>query len=102
MSNNIIPVIAVWALSTNHGPPSRAPPTKLSVPKIFDLIKDPTEEYGATLTPDAWVVGPRMKIVGEFEASLKKFPPARAWHAGSLHAALGQITTRTKSSHDRS
>ena len=52
-----------------------SPPTKLGVPKIFDLIKDPTEEYGATLTADGWVVGPMMKIVGEFEASLKKFPP---------------------------
>jgi arylsulfatase len=51
-----------------------SPPTKLGVPKIFDLIKDPTEEYGATLTADAWVGGPMMKIVGEFEASLKKFP----------------------------
>lgn len=51
------------------------PPTKLGVPKIFDLIKDPTEEYGATLTADAWIGGPVMKIVGEFEASLKKFAP---------------------------
>jgi arylsulfatase len=52
-----------------------SPPTKLGVPKVFDLIKDPTEEYGATLPADGWVVGPMMKIVGEFEASLKKFPP---------------------------
>jgi arylsulfatase A-like enzyme len=52
-----------------------SPPTKLGVPKIFDLITDPTEEYGATLAADGWVVGPMMKIVGEFEASLKKFPP---------------------------
>jgi arylsulfatase A-like enzyme len=41
-----------------------SPPTKLGVPKIFDVIKDPTEEYGATLTPDGWVGGPMMKIVG--------------------------------------
>lgn len=52
-----------------------SPPIKLGVPKIFDLIKDPTEEYGATITADAWVGGPMMKIVGDFEASLKKFPP---------------------------
>ncbi len=49
-------------------------PTKLGVPKIYDLLADPKEEYGATLTPNAWVGGP-MKIVGDFEASLKRFPP---------------------------
>jgi len=52
-----------------------SPPVKLGVPKIFDLINDPTEEYGATLTPNGWVSVPMMKIVGEFEASLKKYPP---------------------------
>jgi arylsulfatase len=50
------------------------PPTKMGVPKIFDLIKDPTEEYGATLTADAWVSGPMMKIVADFEASVKRYP----------------------------
>ena len=52
-----------------------SPPTKLGVPKIFDLLSDPKEEYGATLTPTAWVGGPMMKIVAEFEASLKTYPP---------------------------
>src|SRR5262245_55936849 len=28
------------------------PPVKLGVPKIFDLVKDPTGEYGATLPRD--------------------------------------------------
>jgi arylsulfatase len=50
-------------------------PTKLGVPKVFDLIGDPKEEYGATLTPNAWVGGPMMKIVAEFEQSLKRYPP---------------------------
>jgi arylsulfatase len=52
-----------------------SPPIKLGVPKVFNLIKDPTEEYGATLTPDGWVGGPMMKIVGEFEKSLVQHPP---------------------------
>jgi arylsulfatase len=52
-----------------------SPPIKLGVPKIFDLINDPKEEYGATLTPNAWVGGPMMKIVAEFEQSLKRYPP---------------------------
>jgi arylsulfatase A-like enzyme len=38
-----------------------SPSTNFGVPKIFDLITDPTEEYGATLTADGWVVGPMMK-----------------------------------------
>lgn len=50
-------------------------PTKLGVPKIFDLIKDPAEEYGATLTADGWVGGPAMKIVRDFEATLSQYPP---------------------------
>jgi hypothetical protein len=45
------------------------------VPKIFDLYADPKEEYPGTATPNAWVGGPMMKIVVEFEASLKKYPP---------------------------
>jgi arylsulfatase A-like enzyme len=49
-------------------------PVKMGVPKVFDLLKDPTEEYGATLTADGWVGGPMMKIVAEFEASVKKYP----------------------------
>jgi arylsulfatase len=51
------------------------PPAKLGVPKIFDLINDPKEEYPGTATPNAWVSGPMMKIVADFEQSLKKYPP---------------------------
>jgi arylsulfatase len=54
-----------------------ATPSKLGVPKIFDLIADPKEEYGQSLTPDAWVVGPAMKIVADFEASLERYPPIK-------------------------
>jgi arylsulfatase A-like enzyme len=52
-----------------------SPPIKLGVPKIYDLISDPKEEYGATLTPNAWVGGPMMTIVAGFEESLKRYPP---------------------------
>jgi arylsulfatase len=51
------------------------PPAKLGVSKIFDLINDPKEEYGATLTANGWVGGPMMQIVAEFEESLKRDPP---------------------------
>jgi arylsulfatase len=50
------------------------PAVKLGVPKIFDLINDPKEEYGASLTPNAWTVGPMMKIVAEFEQSVQRHP----------------------------
>ena len=43
--------------------------------KIFDLIGDPRKEYPATATPNGWVGVPMMKIVGDFEESLRKFPP---------------------------
>ena len=49
-------------------------PKPLGVPQIFDLINDPKEEYPATLTPNGWVGGPMMKVVSEFQESLKRFP----------------------------
>jgi arylsulfatase len=51
------------------------PPTKLGVPKIFDLVNDPKEEHGEIATPNGWVAELMMKIVGDFEESLKRFPP---------------------------
>jgi arylsulfatase len=52
-----------------------SPAIKLGVPQIFDLYTDPREEYPATLAPDGWVSIPMMKIVADFETSLKKYPP---------------------------
>jgi hypothetical protein len=43
----------------------------------FDLINDPKEEYPATATPNAWVGEPMMKILADFEESLKKHAPIR-------------------------
>ncbi len=51
------------------------PPTKLGVPKAFDLITDPKEEYPTTGLRHSWLAGPAMKIVAEFEQTLKKYPP---------------------------
>ena len=51
------------------------PPAKLGEPKAFDLITDPKKEYPATGIRNTWVAGPAMKIVAEFEQSLKKYPP---------------------------
>ncbi len=47
------------------------PPVKNPVPTIFNLYTDPREEKP---TADTWVVGPILKIVGEFEQSVKQYP----------------------------
>jgi arylsulfatase A-like enzyme len=52
-----------------------SPPIKLGEPKAFDLITDPKEEYPATALRNTWNAAPAMKIVSEFEQSLKKYPP---------------------------
>jgi hypothetical protein len=51
------------------------PPLKLGVPKAFDLIIDPKEEYPQTGLRNSWNAGPAIRIVAEFEQSLKKYPP---------------------------
>jgi arylsulfatase A-like enzyme len=51
-----------------------SPPTKLGTPKAFDLITDPKEEYPATALRNSWNAGPAMKVVTEFEQSLRKYP----------------------------
>jgi arylsulfatase len=43
--------------------------------RVFDLIADPKEEYPATGLRSTWNAAPAMKIVAEFEESLKKYPP---------------------------
>jgi arylsulfatase len=47
------------------------PPVKNPTPTIFNLYTDPREEKP---TVDSWVVGPMLKIVGDFEQSVKKYP----------------------------
>jgi arylsulfatase len=47
------------------------PPVKNPIPVIFNLFTDPREEKP---TPDSWVVHPILKMVGEFNQSLDKFP----------------------------
>jgi arylsulfatase len=51
------------------------PPTRLGNPKAFDLLTDPKEEYPQTGLRSTWIAGPAMRVVTEFEQSLKKYPP---------------------------
>lgn len=52
-----------------------SPSVKLGNPKAFDLITDPKEEYPATAMRNTWNAGPALKVVTEFEKTLKKYPP---------------------------
>lgn len=52
-----------------------SPAIRLGVPKSFDLITDPKEQYPATALRNSWHAGPAMKIVTDFEQSLKRYPP---------------------------
>jgi arylsulfatase A-like enzyme len=50
-----------------------SPPEKLGVPLLINLYTNPTEEESKPTT-ESWVVGPALKIIGQFEASLKRYP----------------------------
>ena len=47
-------------------------PTALSN-VLFHLYSNPREDQDKVIT-DSWVFGPVLKMVGEFEASAKKYP----------------------------
>jgi arylsulfatase len=47
------------------------PPVKNPVPTIYNLYTDPREEKPSA---DSWVVAPMLKMVDEFEQSVKQYP----------------------------
>jgi hypothetical protein len=53
-----------------------APPQKLPLPKIINLLTDRKEERDVG-AHNSWVADPVMKIIGELEASLMKYPPIK-------------------------
>jgi arylsulfatase len=50
-------------------------PLSLGQPKAFNLITDPKEGIPTDWTLSTWVAGPALKVMVDFEASLKKYPP---------------------------
>jgi arylsulfatase len=52
-----------------------SPPIKLGSPKAFDLITDPKEEYPATGLRNTWNAEALMKVIVDFEQTLKRYPP---------------------------
>jgi arylsulfatase A-like enzyme len=51
------------------------PPAKLGGVKVFNLITDPKEEFPEIGVRNSWVAGPAIKVVVDFEKSLKQYPP---------------------------
>lgn len=52
-------------------------PAKLGIPKAFDLITDPKEEYPQSGLRHSWNAQPIMKIVADFEDSLRRNLPIK-------------------------
>jgi arylsulfatase len=50
-----------------------SPPVKLPIPLLVNLYTNPQENEDKPAL-DTWVIGPVLKIVGEFEESVKKYP----------------------------
>ena len=48
-----------------------------SFPAVFNIEADPREEVNV-LGTNAWVIGPYLKVIGEYRTSLEKHPNPRA------------------------
>jgi arylsulfatase len=51
-------------------------PEKLALPKVINLLTDLKEERDVSIY-NTWVAEPMLKIVGDFQASLNKYPPIK-------------------------
>src|SRR6516225_11011596 len=52
-------------------------PERLALPRVYNLLRDLKEERDVG-PYNTWLADPMMKIVAEFEASLRKYPPIKA------------------------
>jgi arylsulfatase len=50
-----------------------SPAVKLGIPLLFNLYTNPREDETKVIT-DSWIIGPVLKMVGAFEASVKRYP----------------------------
>jgi arylsulfatase A-like enzyme len=60
----------IWQVNTYD------PPQTLPLPKLINLLTDLKEERDV-VAYNTWVMEPVVKIVGEFQPSLKKYPPIK-------------------------
>jgi len=58
----------IWEVEPNAGP------NKLETPYIFNLIRDPKEETNVA-TEENWVRGPILRMLADFQESLRTHPP---------------------------
>jgi arylsulfatase len=49
-------------------------PQRLTLPKLFNLSRDPKEEYPEETLRNTWVVNRCLRVVREFEQSLTRHP----------------------------
>jgi arylsulfatase len=52
-------------------------PERLPLPKIINLLTDLKEEHDVAAL-NTWVAIPMVKIIGEFQTSLQKYPPIKS------------------------
>jgi arylsulfatase len=52
-------------------------PERLALPRVYNLLTDLKEERDVG-PYNTWIADPMMKIITEFEASLRKYPPIKA------------------------
>ena len=50
-----------------------SPAVKLGIPLLFNLYTNPREDEDK-VTRDTWVISPALKMVAEFNASVRKYP----------------------------
>jgi arylsulfatase len=51
-------------------------PQTLALPRIYNLLTDLKEERDVAVY-NTWVADPMLKIISDFKASLKKYPPIK-------------------------
>jgi len=50
------------------------PPQQLSAPRLYNLLTDLREEHNVIIE-NSWALHPMMRVVADFKASLKQYPP---------------------------
>ncbi len=53
-----------------------SPEQTLALPRIYNLLADLKEERDVTAY-ETWLTDPMLKIIGELQSSLKKYPPIK-------------------------
>ena len=61
---------------TTDAPAIQSPYVKPQLPMVYDLSSDPHENYNVNWTDMTvgWMLAPCLKVIGEFEKSVKEYP----------------------------